>query len=184
MQVKKNGDLMKELSENNFQEIIKTFLFECPASTNHNKKGCTAVSKRGTSFYERHITGSLLITMLAHIKKNFNAGCYCSIKQHEDIEGKYECLNSKYSDEYFEFMIFKKISDMPDTEGIYYAIRNALAHGEFEILHHNNRKIYLLENHRGNELKAKMRLCEETLLKLAKISRMKKSDILKLRKRK
>ena len=73
---------------------------------------------------------------------------------------------------------------MPDTEAIYYYIRNAFAHGSFEFTDVGDRRILVLESSKDGKLKAQMRLRESTLLKMIELSRKTATEIYGMQKKK
>ena len=70
---------------------------------------------------------------------------------------------------------------MSDAEVIYYYIRNAFAHGSFEV---TSDRVYKLESKKKESVKAQMMLKETTLLKIADLSRKNRKQIEALQKKK
>ena len=64
----------------------------------------------------------------------------------------------------FEMVIFIENSDLKKTRTIFYAIRNAFAHGSFSVSGAGEKRTYCLENRKDGVLKARIRLREKTLL--------------------
>ena len=187
------------LSSKQFQSIVKGFVFECPCCTRHPKTiGLNAdkkkrkqlvyipVSARAESFKDRGISGHLLTTILAQIRKPLaRNNAYAAIQPSEDltIAANELILNSAQSDDMFEMMVFQKRADMPDAETIYYYIRNAFAHGSFEVINCRNDTIYLIESSKEGKPKARMRLNERTLLRYLELKKLTSSEIKALQKK-
>ncbi len=92
------------------------------------------MSKRDNNFRKRGIEKGLLTTVLSQIKALFRHN-YIKLESNKDIEEEFIKLklDGKNKDDNFEFIIFKGHNNMSDTETIYYYIRNAFAHGSFEV---------------------------------------------------
>lgn len=90
---------------------------------------------------------------------------YVKLGPKEDVEKTRRALgaDSKLADLNFEFIVFRERNDIPDTEAIFYYIRNAFAHGSFEIKETGGNSVFLLESRKANSVKAQMRLKEKTL---------------------
>ena len=92
------------------------------------------------------------------------------IKRQVAREMKHIIKTTALSDPNFDVIVMLKRdrNEMPETEAIYYYIRNALAHGSFEFVSQRNdvEAYYLLESKQKNTVKAQMRLKESTMLKL------------------
>lgn len=189
------------MTNKQFQSIVKGFVFECPCCTRHTKTiGIGAggekrkqltyvpVSARAESFKNRGITGHLLTTILAQIRKPLaRNNAYAALQPSEDIILAADRLifTSSHSDTMFELMVFHKRTDMPDAEAIYYYIRNAFAHGSFEVIDRGVDTVYLIESSKEGKPKARMRINEKTLLRYLELKNMTSSDIKALqRKRK
>ena len=148
----------------NINKFIYNFVIKCPCTIRNTK---ALVSQRGDAFSKRGIKNDLLNTLNAEIKNRFIKNItYVKLKSNtkpENSVDKYRLalFNSKrFSDPNFEFFIFKKRTDMSDTETIYYCIRNAFAHGSFSIINDNNKKVYLMHCEKNKDTKADMRLKE------------------------
>ena len=172
----------------NFQKILIGYLFECPSATKKNYKGSkttyTYVSCRKNSFRERNINGQLLRNLNNEIKKRVNKMYICSRNIEENLDEliskKYQ--ESGYSDPNIELIAFKANSSMTDTENIYYCIRNALAHGSFQVIN-GNPKIYIFESNKDGKLKSRIRLKEDTLLYFIKLSKLDAKKVRELNKK-
>lgn len=165
-----------------FFNLVNTFVFRCPAATvvskkKVNPKAFENVSVRECSFRSRGITGTLLITITAQIKKTVKPGYYHRIEKGETVEAVFDADTSD------EKIVFKENSQMSDAEAVYYYIRNAFAHGDIEVLPGMER-VYKLESKKKNDVKAQMVLKEGTLKKLAMLSSNNKTQIEKMQKKK
>lgn len=146
----------------NFQRILGFYLFSCPVLHQNNR---TRVSQRGLTFEERGITDRSLTKLLSEMKAKSASGTLL-----------YQCLGTgnndfvqieqqnRAHDLNFEMVIFVENSDLKKTRTIFYAIRNALAHGSFSVSGTGEKRTYCLENRNDGVLKARIRLREKTLL--------------------
>ncbi len=186
----------------NFNKIINGFVYNCPSSTMEKeknkikdcKKGVPKyeifykpVSARGKSFRERNINGSLLITILTQIKRPLSKkSSYLRVEQKNNLtieKSVQETIkNSTLKDPNFELIAFHVHSNMSDTEAIYYYIRNAFAHGSFEVRKSGKEPIYLLESRNKKKIKARMRLKESSLLNYIEYSELSAGQIKKMQK--
>lgn len=166
------GEAMIPLNDINFQRIICFYLFECPARSIRTEKKKDGeqrtidqphptkrifygrISQMGKTLAERGIEGGSLNTLRAAMLRS--AG-----DEFEFLTGKEVTDSSKR-----EYISLAKSEFI--TEGIFSFIRNAFAHGEFEI----KDGWYLLENHSYGALKGKAVLYETTLLKWIDIVNM------------
>jgi len=192
----KDADIPTDDSEFNF--IIKGLVFNCPVCNEKkilekNRNGKKkykyerkAVSERNSTFRSRNVHGDLLITILAQIKKTLvKNSAYAMIKSGDSVEAKVqEIINSStLKDIHFELAVFQKRTDMSNTEAFYYYMRNAFAHGSFEVLSTKNGKIYKLESAKNGLIKAQMRLKESSLKKYVEYSVLSDKEVKALRKR-
>lgn len=158
------------LSSKNFQRIIQFYLFETPVRT-YNKKikdvqGATIdqphpkynyefkkVSKRGITFVDRNLDGAKLNTLRAAMIR------VTGVKLMAVEDGVTETVNE--IDPSAEYIVIKKNdNNVSITEGYFYCIRNAFAHGDFDI----DGKVYTLRNEAGGKVKGVARLKESSLL--------------------
>ena len=178
-----------------FRDIVCGFLFECPTSRQIGKgkaKAYVPVSKRSCcSFRQRGVSGSLLTTVIWEIKRTVGSDCYRTVQGEgesstADVGAAVTALieESRLSDKQFEFMVFRKRSEMSDAESVFYAIRNAFAHGSFEVsASARGERTYLLESEKGGVKYALMRLKERTMKQLLKIARMEAKEVKELSRR-
>lgn len=188
-------------SNESFNRIIKSFVFECPSVTRNNGKAdkkskgkkkavgqINSVSAReGVSFKSRGVTGDKLNTILAKIKQPLvrnNSYLVTDSKGNVESEVSNMIATTTLTDPYFELIVFKERYEMPKTEALYYYIRNAFAHGSFEVIKFEGKLIYLLESAKGNDVKARMRLKESTLHEYIRLSQLNVKEIKALQKQK
>lgn len=179
------------------EKLVYTFIFLCPSSTikkekvGTNYKGKPAykktyvpVSARNCSFKERGITGSLLRTILVQIRNPLiNKGTYVALENNISVEEKVEAILSDKTlkDPTFDILVFHKRSDMPETEAIFYYIRNAFAHGSFQIQSSENGNVYLLESKKNKIITAQLRVKENTLKRYINLLEMTPDQIKEIR---
>lgn len=149
----------------NFIKIIDFYLFNCPARHTCKSKDLTGkneynfsfskVSARGKTFAERGIECGALRALRAAMKRTSYQGKLfdLTLDKPEEME--------KYLSIAGEICLTVKNSQMSQTDAIYYAIRNAFAHGSFSI----EKGFYCLENVNKGKVKGRIILKEETLLK-------------------
>lgn len=190
------------VDNHNFNLIIAGLLFECPSTVksreqigvdDNGKKilrnKYTPVSVRNNAFRNRGIRGNLLTTILASIRKPLKAhNAYYCIENQEIVEDKIAEIiaTTTLGDVYFDVIVMKKRSDMSETEALFYYIRNAFAHGDFEYSSESNENsaYYLLESKKDGSVKAQMRLKETTLIKILRLSKMPSAEITEMQKKK
>ena len=183
-----------------FQEIVCGFVFNCPSSTEHRerigvneegkvryKRTYKPVSARSVSFRKRGINKDLFLTILAQIRRPLNnIKTYALIKASESVESTVNAIinTTSLGDPYFEIIVFQKRNDMTDTEALYYYIRNAFAHGSFEVIPTNKGHVYLLESSKDESVKAQMRLKETSLKEYLRLANLTAAEIKALQKSK
>ena len=174
-----------------FNQIIDGFVFNCPSSIKHEVKDKTKpgkeketvyqdVSARMCSFRRRGIDSNLLTTLLTQIRRPLVAQkTYSILKFDEDVEKAVSSIIATVSlaDPCYDLIVYQRRSDMSDVEAIFYYIRNAFAHGSFEVKAGNGKPYYLLQSDKNNKVKAQMRLKESTLMHLLEILKLNASDI-------
>ena len=154
---------MIPIEDPSFQKIVCFYLFECPARFYHrdgkdeNGKpiySFSRVSHLGRTLSERGIEGgkvnSLRAAMLRVAGKHFSFAADPNLTV-PDAE---------------EYIVIKRTEFK--TEGIFYFIRNALAHGEFVL----SNGYYILENHKNTKLMGKAKVHQDTLLKWIELVEM------------
>ncbi|MGM9533866.1 MAG: hypothetical protein ACI3VR_01375 [Intestinibacter sp.] len=185
----------------NFQIIIEEFVFKCPSCNEKKtkigvneagkpryKRQYTPVSARNRTFRRNGITGNSLTTVLAQIRRPLvKRGAYALLNGKESVENKVREItrNQKLEDPYFEIIVFQKKSGMTDPETFYYYIRNAFAHGSFEVkTNSKGEKVYCLECCNNGELKGRFRLKETSLISYTKFADMSVAEIKALQRKK
>ena len=181
-----------------FQRIVSGLVFCCPSSVVHRirmksdsgkrryERRFEPVSNRGCSFRKRDITGSLLTTLLAEIRRPLQAkGGYSKLSSGcgRTVQEEFSALDQSpgHSDGSFDLMVYRERSDMSDVEAIYYYIRNAFAHGSFNVVL-EPKPIYYLEASRKGTITSRMRLREQTLLRVLDLGELSPNEIKALRK--
>lgn len=159
-----------------FKKIVEFYLFECPVRTyrNHKRKGEIITAKQkdprfvydfhkvshcGITFEERGLDGYGLNTLRAAMKRS------CPGIILKSVENKNEIVAPE-SDEYL--IIHKNYQNHSITEGFFYCIRNAFAHGSFK----QDRNYLILENNIDGNIKGIGKLKYSTLLKWIDLSNM------------
>lgn len=170
---------MKKEKHNTQESELNRFLLEfivyCPSAyKKQDKKEKTAryepVSKKNCSFRERKIRNDLLTKVINKIKD-----CVCCIEMTycEQVETAYLSETKSNNDFEKSVIVYKKHSEMSRTESIYYYIRNAFAHGDFE----KDGDYYYLESSKGTNYYAKMKLSVSTLNKLIEIKNLSAEEL-------
>ena len=159
------------MDERGFQRIIQFYLLECPVRV-FNRIGKSKesmalnglqthpkynyhfikVSRRGITFADRNLDGPRLNAFRAAMKRvaatNIVLQSCDSVQRPETSE---------------EYLVVKTCEGRVSiTEGYFYCVRNALAHGGFSV---DEQGTYLLENFDKGTLKGVGRIKESTLLK-------------------
>ena len=149
-----------KLTNKNLQTIIQFYLFECPVE---------GKSYRGKSFKEYGYNGSasfsklktaLLDSATLSLRKNYKPS------KKEELKQNYASIETVcYPDEY---CVFLKSYEKSVIRSMFAAIRNAFAHGSYNVEKYKKTRIYYFSNYKDYE-KARMVLHEETLLSWIRI---------------
>lgn len=146
--------------DKNFQDIVQFYLFECPVD---------GVSHRGTIFKNLGWYGSSRFQMLERLLKAascMNDSEWSILDTPADVRKK----SAKVTlDKQFIFSDQSK-GRVPT---FIYSIRNAFAHGSFDLLEIDGKRHYLIENEYRGNLRTKMVLSEDTLICWIKILKTK-----------
>lgn len=143
------------ISNKKLQRIIQFYLFECPVE---------GKSQRGKDFNQLGYNGSpsfsrlkkhLLEAATPSLKKN-----YMPSKKEELPSNFKKCEAITYP---YEYCVFLKTDEKKVISSLFSAIRNALAHGSFNVKRYEKTRIYYFSNYKGYE-KARIVLYEDTLL--------------------
>ena len=168
-----------------FAKFYYGFVIKCPVSIKGSKKGedvYKPVSARACSFRDRGITSGLLVTINNQIKKKVGEGYYTiDFSEELTVEDKVAKIEEEKKNKNVELIVFKRRANISDTEAVYYGIRNAIAHGSFEIKGQGNKQYYLFESSKNNAVNSRIRLSAKTMNAILSFSRMSKDEILKLR---
>lgn len=160
------------LDSNNFQEILNFYLFHCPVEIEKGtkKKGTLRyekVSKQAATLRNQGWIGGYLNSLFAYMKHTHSGHLEYAHCTGNNVERKtYEIEgNSLLSDNHFEMIVVQERNDMNLTSAVFYYIRNAFAHGSFSVIGTGATTTYYLESAKGDDVKARIRLREQTLLK-------------------
>ena len=145
----------KSLSNTNLQKIIRFYLLECPVEG----KSC-----RGKTFEEYGFRGpssfsKLKVELLNSATTNLRQHYY-PCKKEELSAGFKFCDVLSYPDEY---CVFLKSDEKSVIRSMFSAIRNALAHGSFNVNSYKGTRVYFFSNYKDYE-KARIVLHETTLI--------------------
>ncbi|MBR4766931.1 MAG: hypothetical protein IK085_09235 [Clostridia bacterium] len=176
-----------------FISIYTELILSCPSTIKSSTKKKNKskekprqkpVSCRAETFRSKGIESGLLTTVLSNMKKSLvrNNTYYC-VHSNEDVGEKVaEILkNSSLSDKHFELIVYKKRNEMSNPEAIYYYIRNAFAHGSFEVVNAgDSERVYYFESKKDKTVNAQMRLKESTLIRYIDLIHKSKSDIISM----
>ena len=145
-----------------FAKILNFYLFNCPV---YNKDSKKSTSVRGKTFKDRKIQKGELISLLNAMKGKIDYyEVVSSLRTVESSVKEYEKNNKNK-----QFLIFKENQSLGKTQSIFYAIRNALAHGSFSTEMINNEKYYYFENKSNKCIEAQFELKENVLLEWIKL---------------
>ena len=191
-----NNAIPKDLT---FLEIISSLVINCPScerkkvlcgKTAEGKKKYKTeykpISMRNSTFRSRGINKSMFTTILSQIKIPLeNNGTYALLRKEESVEEKVNSIisNVHLGDPYYDLVVYQHKSEMTDLETFYYYIRNAFAHGAFEVINTKGGRVYKLESARNGNVKAWMRLKEKTLKKYIEFSLYEAINVESLRKK-
>ena len=153
-------DTPSSISNNNLQKIINFYVLECPVPEK---------SARGKKFDELGFVGSLAFNRLK--KEMINAGTK-SLKKYY-IPCKQDGLESTFKKVEIvsppdEYCVFLKYDEDTVMQSLFSAIRNAFAHGSFNVKSYHGVRIYFLVNYKKYK-KAQIVLQEKTLLSWIKL---------------
>lgn len=168
-----------------FHRIIQCYLLECPVRTRiqipvkdrdpndpQAKYKCLfkKVSKRGTTFYERGLDGSNLNVLRAAMKRVTDVKLIVvdTVNEVTSVSAELDLLAEQ------EYIIIKRNEgNVSVTEGYFYCIRNAFAHGNFDV----DGSTYYLRNEVHGEIRGVARLLESSLIKWSELINMSIGDI-------
>lgn len=139
------------INDVNLNRIINFYLIESPVEGR---------SARGKTFYQQGWRGTKFSTLKKLMLKNSSdlKENYYPSKKEELAENFKKCENLSK-----EYAVFLKTDDKTVIQSLYGAIRNAIAHGSFDVRKYKGKKVYFFANYH-KYLKAKIVLNEDTLL--------------------
>ena len=164
----------------NFLKILQFYLIDCPVSIpsgkdSNGRSKKRHISKRGETFEQKGWTGKNLTALWNVMKK----GKYCvnMKKENKSVEDKVEDIihTSNQKDEYFELICFYETIGV--TRSVFYAIRNALAHGSFSVYNNNGKPVYYFQSEKDGKIRSQIRLKETTLLRWIELFNMSVSEV-------
>lgn len=156
----KKFDKSFPITDKKFQKILSFYLFECPTP---NK------SQRATTFEQLGWRGRAAFSSL---RKKILASSSLSLKENyypcskDELEQKFKLVSEiKPVDEY---CVFLKSDEKSVMQSLFSAIRNAFAHGSFDVRYYHlengeKKRIYFFSNY-DKYLKAELVLQEQTLI--------------------
>ena len=168
-----------------FNRIIQFYLLECPVRTriqipvkdrdpndSQAKYKCLfkKVSQRGLTFEERGLDGPNLNVLRAAMKRVTNVKLIVVDTEDEikSISSELDLLSKQ------EYIIIKRNEgNVSVTEGYFYCIRNAFAHGDFDV----DGSTYRLRNVVHGEIRGVAKLLEISLVKWIDLVSMSIEDI-------
>lgn len=153
-------DIPTKYSHTNFMKIVSFYLFSCPVSD---------VSYRGKCFKEYGFDGQKAFAFLkSELLKNASSS----------LKGNYKPCKKEELNDHFqtastisppnEYCIFLANEERRVMDSLFKSIRNAFAHGSFNVKSYNGVRIYFLMNYKDYK-KAQIVLQESTLLAWIKI---------------
>ena len=153
-------DLPTSISNSNLIKIIDFYLINCPvAGKSHRGKTLQDYGFRGSVAFSA-LKKEMLQIATASLKENYKA---C---KKDELEINFQKMESVSPPD--EYCVFLKHDEKRVMNSLLSAIRNALAHGSFNVKAYNNIRIYFFMNHK-DYTKAKIVLQERTLLSWIKI---------------
>ena len=144
-------------------ELIEFFVINCPVQCKENGK-MVSVSQKGLYFKNLNYTKYEITCLLKAIKHDINDNLEWCDKNNIEIAEEMIKKNNNYMDNQFEYIALIEDSQKKKTKTIFYMIRNALAHGDYDI----KEDFITLKCQNKGKIKSYMRLRVETLLKIKK----------------
>lgn len=153
-------DTPSSISNSNLQKIINFYMLECPVPE---------TSARGKKFDELGFVGSSAFNRL---KKEMISAATKSLKEYylpckqDELESTFNKVEIVSPPD--EYCVFLKYGENTVMQSLFSAIRNAFAHGSFNVKSYGGVRIYFLVNYKKYK-KAQMVLQENTLLSWMKL---------------
>lgn len=176
------------ITSKNFQRIIQFYLFESPVMTHQRKTkevlgrtpnqphpkfdyGFRRVSKRGVTFADRNLDGAKLNSLRAAMMRVTDVKL---MAVDDGVARRAEAMGGA------EYVVIRRNDyNVSVTGGFFYCIRNAFAHGDFDVVGKPGNRVYLLRNEAFGKLKGLARLKESSLLAWIDLVNMDIEDIKK-----
>lgn len=150
----------KNLSNRNLQKIIQFYLLECPVEgKSHRGKTFSEYGYIGAPSFSK-LKKKLLDSATPSLRDN-----YFPCKKEELHDSFAKCEKISYPNEYCSFL---KSDEKSVLRSMFSAIRNALAHGSFNVKSYKGTPIFFFSNFKDYE-KARIILYETTLLEWIRI---------------
>ncbi len=148
-------DVPNDLSNRNLQKIINFYLFQSPVpDTSARSKTFEEYGFRGKRAFSA-LKAAMLKSATASLAKNYKP---CKRDELEEAFRSIEVVSPPD-----EYCVFLKHDERTVMTSLFSAIRNAFAHGCFNMKTYNKVKIYFFLNYHGYK-KAQIVLQEKTLL--------------------
>lgn len=148
------------LSNRNLQKIIQFYLLECPVEgKSHRGKTFREYGYIGASSFSK-LKNKLIDSATPSLRQN-----YFPCKKEELNDSFKKCEKIYYPNEYCSFL---KSDEKSVLRSMFSAIRNAFAHGSFNVKSYNRTRIFFFSNYKEYE-KARIVLHEATLLSWIRI---------------
>ena len=146
--------------DENFQKIVQFYLFETPIE---------GASHRGKTFKDMGWTGSSRYQMLERLLKSASG----MNDDHWNILESQSEVRKQSKDVAQDRQFIYSDQSKGRVPTFIYSIRNAFAHGSFDILEIKGERHYFFENEYRGNLRTRMLLSERTLLEWIKIIKTK-----------
>ena len=162
----------------NFQSILDFYLFNCPSEIRTGNKGkgtlkYKKISQRAITLRKQGWVKGKQNTLLSEMKKTSSKQLeyyHCNTPEELSMHLLNMEKSIKLEDEHFEMIYLVQHTGMSKTSSIFYAIRNALAHGSFSVLNDKNgHAVYYFESSSMGTCKSRIRLREKTLMDWIKL---------------
>lgn len=152
------------MTREEFCEILLFYVYKCPVQQKDGHK----VTPRAKTFEECGVI-DVKLTRLLHLMKQKikHKECFICCKNEKEILLNERKLTQHYDlENHVEFVLYVENKELKKTRSVFYAIRNALAHGTFSVVESkNDEKHYYIQTENRTGIKSRMCLNEKTLLK-------------------
>ena len=147
--------------DENFQKIVQFYLFESPIE---------GASHRGRTFKDMGWSGSSRFKMLERWLKSTSG---MSDSQWNILDSPSDVRKRSRKDVAPNIQYIYSDQSKGRVQTFIYSIRNAFAHGSFDVLKNNDERYYFFENEYRGNLRSRMLLSETTLMEWIKIIKTK-----------